>query len=302
MGKSACLVYHRVNKGCNDIYGMSVPVKLFEEQMRCLKNNYRIIRFEDEFFNDDDDTVSITFDDGYRDNYLYAFPVLEKLEIPFTVFVTSGYVGKKREFWWDELPNLIMSSNQTVFELEDNDYGYKWELKGEEKKKSMILDIRHLLRLEKSLLRYECWRRQLIRWSGVEEKAREENLALSNDELESLSSSKWVTIGAHTLTHRSLGALDEYEQRLEIEGSKKWLESITGTEVNTFSYPFGSSMDYSEETIYLLKEYGFKKSATMENRAISSSDDAFLIPRISLGNSNASEASKILTQEFAKIE
>ena len=48
----------------------------------------------------------MTFDDGYRDNVHVAKPLLERFEIPATVFVVSAYVDSDRDFWWDELAEL----------------------------------------------------------------------------------------------------------------------------------------------------------------------------------------------------
>jgi peptidoglycan/xylan/chitin deacetylase (PgdA/CDA1 family) len=52
--------------------------------------------------------VVVTFDDGYADNFTDAKPLLERYAIPATIFVTAGYVGSDREFWWDELERLIL--------------------------------------------------------------------------------------------------------------------------------------------------------------------------------------------------
>ena len=50
----------------------------------------------------------VTFDDGYADNLWNAKPLLERYDVPAAVFVTTGYAGQDREFWWDELETLLL--------------------------------------------------------------------------------------------------------------------------------------------------------------------------------------------------
>jgi peptidoglycan/xylan/chitin deacetylase (PgdA/CDA1 family) len=61
--------------------------------------------------------IVVTFDDGYADSLLNAKPLLERHEIPATVFVTSGNVGQEREFWWDELDRVFLHSGRLPKEL-----------------------------------------------------------------------------------------------------------------------------------------------------------------------------------------
>ena len=44
--------------------------------------------------------VCVTFDDGYHDNYTIAYPMLKHLGVPFTVYVTTGFIDNKQEMWW----------------------------------------------------------------------------------------------------------------------------------------------------------------------------------------------------------
>lgn len=56
--------------------------------------------------------VCLTFDDGYRDTYTIALPLLKRLGIPFAVYVTTGFVGNKQPMWWYPNENLCLSRDE----------------------------------------------------------------------------------------------------------------------------------------------------------------------------------------------
>ena len=56
--------------------------------------------------------VCLTFDDGYRDNYTVAYPMLKRLGVPFTVYVTSGFIDNQLSMWWYPNQQLGMSSDE----------------------------------------------------------------------------------------------------------------------------------------------------------------------------------------------
>ncbi len=96
IAKSRCphaLMYHSVsaskNNSFNDIYRISL--KHFKEQINYLTlNNKCIVPFSD--FSSDNNNISLTFDDGYQDTLDIVAPILQENNIPFTVFVTPGFV------------------------------------------------------------------------------------------------------------------------------------------------------------------------------------------------------------------
>src|SRR5438552_8045459 len=105
------LMYHRVIDLPPAPHNLCVSPQHFQQQLEVLKKSYRVIGLteaaealaRDRPLSHLARTIVITFDDGYADNLHNAEPLLERYECPVTVFVASGFVGSKRQFWWDEL-------------------------------------------------------------------------------------------------------------------------------------------------------------------------------------------------------
>jgi hypothetical protein len=102
------VMYHCVAKVDLDPWGLCVTPQHFDEHLEVLKKSARVISLQQLTQELDagksvDRSIAITFDDGYADNLLNAKPILEKYDIPATVFVANGYVEQQQEYWWDEL-------------------------------------------------------------------------------------------------------------------------------------------------------------------------------------------------------
>ncbi|MEP7036956.1 MAG: polysaccharide deacetylase family protein, partial [Acidobacteriota bacterium] len=113
--RALVLMYHRIADLDNDPWQLAVSSSNFEQQLKVLKENYRLISVN-ELINHLDrksipkHSVCITFDDGYRDNYLTAKPLLEKYKCPATFFISSHYIDHQQSFWWDELLEIILET------------------------------------------------------------------------------------------------------------------------------------------------------------------------------------------------
>jgi len=105
------LMYHRVGDD-SDESDITVSIKNFECQMAYLAENFKIVSIDeimDLYARKSQlkaDTVTITFDDGYKDNYLNAYPVLKKYNIPATIFITTGYVGQSDRLSKNEIVEM----------------------------------------------------------------------------------------------------------------------------------------------------------------------------------------------------
>ena len=299
------LMYHRVTELPNDPYLLAVTPKHFAEQLEVIRR-YGVpmpLRQMVEALQNgkvSKRAVVVTFDDGYADNLHQAKPLLERYEIPATVFVTAGQVGSRREFWWDDLDRVLLQPGTLPARLRLAMKGRPcdWELGKArtytEKDYQQHRDW-HVERQDDPSSRHRLFRRlyaelsalvggdrqtvmdELLVWAGAEPTVRGSHRSLTTEELVLLQKGGLVDVGAHTMTHPYLGALPIAEQNCEIRQSKECLEGILGHPVTTFAYPHGSS---TPDSVAILNEAGFVCACSSHPDAVWRDADCFYLPRV----------------------
>jgi peptidoglycan/xylan/chitin deacetylase (PgdA/CDA1 family) len=284
------LGYHRISEASQDPYSLCVTPRHFAGHLEALRKYANTISLEElvhalEERNLPRRAVVVTFDDGYADNLYEAKPLLEQYEIPATVFITTGYIG--REFWWDRLEHILFFPERLPGKLclEINNKSYKMTL-GEAFKKSrkdenINLRLNFLLTLYKQLLPLSLNDREkalehIFAWAGAPSNDDLNKRALSADEIVELAKGDLIGIGAHTITHPILEKLSKENQKQEIQQSKAYLEKILNAKVTCFSYPHGNP---SEETISLVRKSAFICACSSHNDATWKGSDSFQLPR-----------------------
>lgn len=275
------LYYHRVNVLETDYNLLCVSPIRFRQQMLSLKRKYQIVRFDDDWTMLDSNAVVITFDDGYFDNMKYALPVLEELEIPATIFVSTGTMNQQKELWWDELERLILNGETpSELRLNDDEYDCVWDTSTYEHRKNCYAGIHYLMKNFIDPDRRENWLQQLWHWRGLERMVRKDYHTLCEDDCRKLAEANMISIGAHTITHPSLAGLGIENQEREIRESIEKLSYVLGKRITLFSYPFGApSIDFDDATIEICRKYGILKAASTENRLWDVSVSPYRIPR-----------------------
>jgi len=145
------LAYHRVLPDVKGTGGIAVSCKDLEKQLIYLKNKkYTFITLEELAAKIDQKLTEkycvITFDDGYKDNYSYALPILKQLNIPATIFLTVNNIGTKEPFYWD-------LKNKTLFT--ESDQALSWDEIKEMKAAGMEFGSHTLSHYELPLLEEE---------------------------------------------------------------------------------------------------------------------------------------------------
>lgn len=107
------IMYHSVRPNAAPGNRLVVSPETFERQMRFLKEHrYKVLPLESIATligakkRIPPKALAITFDDGYKDNYIYAFPILKKYSLPATVFVIVEEVGRADRLSWDEIKEM----------------------------------------------------------------------------------------------------------------------------------------------------------------------------------------------------
>ena len=274
------LLYHRVTDLSSDPEMLAVSPANFRQHLEFLKKHWRILRFEEDWFQVKGPAVVITFDDGYADNLHEALPILEEIGVPATFFVSTGHVGTNNEFWWHQLEDILLREGEypSSFQLNDPQHGSVWDAGTFIQRQALYAGLNRLMQIVESERR-ELWLTQLREWAGRGTGGVPAHRLMSREELRRLAASPWATIGAHTVTHSALSSLSEEQQRHEILTSRREIETITGTKITTFSYPFGRKADYNRTTIRLCRDADFSKVAANFPGPVHRWTDPFQLPR-----------------------
>jgi peptidoglycan/xylan/chitin deacetylase (PgdA/CDA1 family) len=287
------LGYHRVTQTARDSYSLCVTPQHFLEHLEVLSQVGEVISLQELVRGLREGhvprrAVVLTFDDGYADVLYHAKPLLERCETPATVFVTTGSLG--REFWWDHLERMLLSSTTLPeqLDLRIRDGSYEW-VADHLRKRPIPSTRQHIMEsIFQSLLPLSPAERetamvQLRVWSEIVADDQPSRRALTADELIELAAGGLVDVGAHTVTHPLLADLPYAAQRAEIRESKVHLENILGRSVTSFSYPNGSS---SPGTRAIVRESGFCCACASYSDVVWAGSDCFHLPRFWMSDWN----------------
>ncbi len=275
----AILMYHRVIENNYNFWKLNISPKIFEDHIRFISENYNVLRLEDDWsqlVNSNEKYVVITFDDGYVDNYKYAFPILEKYKVPATIFVSTDLIGTNDMYWWDELEKIfIIDEFEGNFIFEQREY----KILNNDDREKACMEIRNYL---KDLVpddrneRLEDLREIL----GINKANTEELRCVRSEELKRMAESDYITIGCHTKSHLSMGKNKSKELlESEVRDSKKILEEHIGKGITTFAYPFGGDSDRCKLAEDIIMENGIEKTVIVKDGNINSDSKLCNLPR-----------------------
>jgi len=281
------LRYHRVNNA-RDPFFTALPVAEFEFQMQYLARHFTIVSLDQLAsgqlpIGQSRGCVALTFDDGYRDNFVYAFPILKQLNIPATIFLTTEFIDSGKLLWYDQVRLAFKLTLAAHLSLESQG-GPSASLDSESKKLKAMEATLAWLRCVDDNIRLRALPK-LFDLLRVPDDLNLPSTMLSWDEIHHMSQ-HGITFGAHTVTHPVLGKLSRARIEEEVVGSKMRIEARLRSAVRHFAYPFGKRADFGRAAKQVVQASGFQTAVTTVSGCNGPGQDVFELKRLNIAESD----------------
>jgi peptidoglycan/xylan/chitin deacetylase (PgdA/CDA1 family) len=253
----------------DQVQGAGLDVVSLDEAVRRLKEK------------DERRFACFTFDDGYRDNLQYAYPLFKRRSLPLTLYVPSDYPDGKGELWWLALEEIVARAEQIDIQAD----GRLWTLPAQstaEKWRAYDRIYWWLRAIDEPTQREVV--RALAKRYGVDMGAECRRLIMSWDEIRMLAADPLVTIGAHTKAHYAIAKLSAAQAVEQMEGGASRIEREIGRRPVHFAFPYGDASSAAHRDFALARECGFRTAVTTEKGMLFPAQRRHLhsLPRVSL--------------------
>lgn len=279
------IYYHRFvrsHDGVLDIHpSISHPVTEFIKEIDFLKRYFYVLSLDEAA-----DTLSkgryfsrpavvLTADDGYKDNYDLAFPILKENNTPFTIFLNTGVIGTDKVNWYDRLADVISGTSKKCVRSPAADDHAELPLRTLAfKRKAYLKIVRHLKYLSRK--ERENYLHDIEHQLGA---SGHDRMMLNWEEVNLMKKSD-IVFGAHTHNHQILTTLPVEDAKNEIKTSKDIIEQQIKQPVNHFAYPNGRAEDFSQEHKEYCRFIGFKSVSSTITGSNHASDDVWCLKRV----------------------
>ncbi len=308
------LTYHRIavpGNTSNPYYDpvISATPGAFEAQIRFLSTRFHILGLEallnivaDKGTNPRGSSKAgkpvalVTFDDGYRDNFDAALPILRKLGVPATFFISTGFLDAARLPWWDHVACVLKRTRVPGLSLE------RWPgdvdpividlgpiSSGQQRTMAITMVVRSFL---DGAIEDEPWfLAQLDEQAEmpIDSRTLGRELFMNLDQIRQLAHAG-MSVGSHGQSHRALAGLDDSAQRHELTESKRFLENSLGFDIKALAYPFGWGGTFTARTMQLAIEAGYYLAfSSLEgvNRPGNAGFQPFALRRLNVGTGDS---------------
>lgn len=266
------VAYHRVLES-SQLIGypfdddlIEVTTEEFECQLKYLASNFDVISFADVIDYMDGKTtlpkrpLLITFDDGFRDNYEFAFPIIKAINVPVTMMLATDYIGGTKTFWYDWLAFIVLNVKADELLMDENKVAFSLPESKAERRSVFFQIIEYL----KNVAEEE--RLQLLEelnvaygtiYDSLPDNIKELSQPMSWENVREMAQAG-IEFGSHTVTHPFLSKVSKEQLNVELSDSKRIIERETGKAVSVIAYPNGQREDFNDEVKSVAQELGYK--------------------------------------------
>lgn len=268
------LTYHSFCKNRPVGPFQSQPMDRFRRQIEFLKQYFNVVALEDGLniikngIPGDKPWLAITIDDGFIDNYTYAWPVLQRYDIPATIFVATDFIDTGRPPWPIQILEILHRTEASSME-----YPFFADLRGHNAKSKALQRLKKewaplhpadrfagLSDLRKQLRVDSSTRYLPLSWSQIREMQRGK-----------------ISIGSHSVYHSIVSETSSSITRQETVDSKQRIEDQLQIPCNFFAFPDGGHNSRAEDAV---KDAGYLAGLTQLHGVNTIGVDSFLLRRV----------------------
>jgi peptidoglycan/xylan/chitin deacetylase (PgdA/CDA1 family) len=278
--RALILTYHRFSQAED---GAALPARVFDEQLKFLTRHYRVVplaQLADCLLRGEPfphRAAAITIDDGYRDAYEIAFPLLRRHGAPATLFVVTDFLDGKAWLWTDKMRFLLERSPVGRLRATVDGRELDIELGDSVARRATATRLNSLLKGMPQEMREE----------GITRIASALRVRLPDRPPAEFAPVTWreareldaagVQIGSHTVTHPILTKSSDAQLRQELAASYARLADALRRKVDLFCYPNG---DYDDRVRHEVARAGYRCAVTVEHGLVGSGSDPLTLRRI----------------------
>lgn len=256
------LYYHRVNDD-RDSFFPAISTSLFEREMRFVAEHYKVVSLGgvmDHLERGSGGTVvAVTFDDGYQDNYLNAFPVLQRYNLPATIFLTTGSLDSREPLWFEQLARALKKTDRDSIDLEI-DIPRRFWMRTQAERLDSNTKIYGILRGLPDSER-QFWLSKILRYLGTQDDAERKDVMLTWDQVR-LMKGQGMDFGGHTVNHPFISRLPREQVTWEVSECKRRIEDELQSPADYFAYPSGRGEDFGAWNKQLVRDAGYRAAVT----------------------------------------
>jgi peptidoglycan/xylan/chitin deacetylase (PgdA/CDA1 family) len=225
--------------------------------------------------------MCFTLDDGCRDNAQFAAPVFRKHGVPYTMFITPGFVERSRTMWWETAEALTRAAASFNF-----DFGHGMETVPCSSRQEKFVAFERLAKFVESVDEDDAVAKidQAAISAGVDPLGIVDHEIMTAAELRDLVKDPLARLGAHTVTHPNLSRVSDDRLRHELEQSAARVAAYSGRAPKSVCYPYGGRHAVGPRETKVALETGFALGVTTQPGVLNSERPEQLaeLPRVSL--------------------